>query len=375
MRTLRIIFFLVLTSFLEIHAQDVPYGISYQALALDAQGMPVVGIDPLGVPINEAQIFLRVSILDGTSSGQVLYEEVHEVLTDQYGMFTVTIGQGFMTGGVVTFSNIDWANSDKFLKTEIDIENDGNFTLTSIQQFFSVPFAFVAKNVLNNDDADADSTNEIQTISLNNGIVSLSNNGGSFSLPPDLVDDADADSTNELQNISISNDTIFLSKGGYVKLPQSLLVNQTSSVIDSVATIGDQNLYISNTYNTPELHYDTLYLAPYSQLLETGQILIYSGNGGVNSRFSVIDENGNILMALTATDNTTYNYSFATQSNYIVYKFENLGKQYNYHLGQQIFRRLKPTSQVFSQTTSSGNNSNQISNSKLNNLIFTVDGF
>ena len=51
----------------------------------------------------------------------------------------------------------------------------------------------------NVDDADANPTNEIQTISKAGNTVTLSNGGGSFT---DAVDDADASTENELQTIS-----------------------------------------------------------------------------------------------------------------------------------------------------------------------------
>ena len=68
--------------------------------------------------------------------------------------------------------------------------------------------------ITNPDDADADPTNELQTISEANGVLSLSNSGGSVTL-------TDADSTNELQNLSVSStgDTLYLQNGGFVIIP------------------------------------------------------------------------------------------------------------------------------------------------------------
>ena len=68
--------------------------------------------------------------------------------------------------------------------------------------------------ITNPDDADADPTNELQTISEANGVLSLSNSGGSVTL-------TDADPTNELQNLSVSStgDTLYLQNGGFVIIP------------------------------------------------------------------------------------------------------------------------------------------------------------
>ncbi len=74
--------------------------------------------------------------------------------------------------------------------------------------------------ITNPDDADADATNELQTLSEANGVLSLSNGGGSVTLT-DNVDDADPDATNELQTLSVSaaGDTLHLQNGGFVIIP------------------------------------------------------------------------------------------------------------------------------------------------------------
>ena len=214
-----------------LFGQGVPEGISYQAVAIDPNGLPVPGIDPVGVPIDGAEINVRISILEGSPTGGLLYEEEHLVLTDQYGMFTLTIGQGIQTGGTLTFPNIIWESDKKYLQTELDLKKNGNYTLTSVQQLMSVPFAFVAKDVLNNDDDDADPTNEIQTISINGSTVSLSNNGGSITLPPDQVNDADADPTNEIQTIALNNGVVTLSNnGGSITLPPDADADSTNEL-------------------------------------------------------------------------------------------------------------------------------------------------
>ncbi|MEZ5001340.1 MAG: hypothetical protein R2727_12240, partial [Bacteroidales bacterium] len=60
-------------------------------------------------------------------------------------------------------------------------------------------------------DADASTTNEIQTISKTGNLITLSLSGGTVI---DEVDDADHDISNELQSITKSGNTITLSNGG-----------------------------------------------------------------------------------------------------------------------------------------------------------------
>ena len=74
-----------------------------------------------------------------------------------------------------------------------------------------------ANVISNTGDNDGDSTNEIQTLSINvaSTTLTLSNGGGSVQLP-DSTPDGDGDSTNEIQTLSINvaSTTLTLSDGG-----------------------------------------------------------------------------------------------------------------------------------------------------------------
>ena len=212
-------------------AQNVPYGISYQAVALDQNGQPIPGIDIVGRPIDDAEIGVRFSILEGAASGPVIYQEEHEVLTDLYGMFQLVIGMGLQVsaGG---FADINWVG-EKFLQVEISVINNGSFELSAIQQLMSVPYAFLAQDVINNDDADSDATNEIQTLSIVGDYVKLTD-GGAIRLPID----PDTDPVNEIQFISRSADTVFLSNGGSFVLPVDPDLDSTNE-IQFLSRVGD----------------------------------------------------------------------------------------------------------------------------------------
>ena len=188
-------------------SQTVPQGINYQAVALDQRGQPIPGIDIVGRPIDDAEIGVRISILENTPTGNILYQEEHEVLTDLYGMFNLVIGQGLQVS-VDPFSSINW-QGDKFLQVELSIENNGAFILSAVQQLMSVPYAFLADRALNTDDADADPANELQTLSISGD--SLTIDAGNTVLLP-TSNDFDKDSTNELQQLYVKDDSLFLSQ-------------------------------------------------------------------------------------------------------------------------------------------------------------------
>ena len=231
--------------------QTVPQGINYQAIALDQMGQPVPGHDIVGRPIDDAEIGVRLTILENSPTGTLLYQEEHEVLTDLYGMFNLVIGQGLQVSPD-PFSSIDWIG-DKYLKVELSIENNGSFTLAAVQQLMSVPYAFLAENAMvaqtaiDVDDADADPTNEIQGLSISNDTLYLSN-GGFVVLPTDKVNDADDDPTNELQGLSISNDTIYLSNGGFVTLPTDQVNDADDDPTNElqVISIANDSIELSN---------------------------------------------------------------------------------------------------------------------------------
>ena len=173
---------LVLFASQAIHAQSVPQAIAFQGVAIDQNGQPVPGLDQTGTPIRSTPIRVRFSILENTSNGPLLYSEEHAVQTDQFGRFSTNIGQGTSLTG--NFSTIDWLGGKRFLEVSVDLSGLGtNYTLTSVQEFLSVPYALVADRVRNNDDADANPTNEIQSLTVVNDTVLSISGGNSVVLP------------------------------------------------------------------------------------------------------------------------------------------------------------------------------------------------
>ena len=129
---------------------QVPQGISYQAIALNGSGAPVVS----------ANVGLRLSIIDNSATGTVLYTETHVKTTNAQGLYNLVIGQGTPTTG--TFSAINWGTNSKFLKVEMDAAGGTNYTLVGSTQLLSVPYALYAgkvdsENVIGSaDDTNAD---------------------------------------------------------------------------------------------------------------------------------------------------------------------------------------------------------------------------
>lgn len=191
---------LVLSVFfvLNAQAQIPPQAFNYSAVARDAQSNPIAS----------QTIGIQISILQTTSIGPVVYSENHFVNTDQYGLFNLIIGAGAIQSG--SMGTIDWSGDNYYLKVGMDANGGTNFLTMGTTQLISVPYALHA--------ATADSligggsmteTDPIYSTSLASGITA----GDTAAW------NADIDPNNELQTISISNDTIYLSNGGFAVLP------------------------------------------------------------------------------------------------------------------------------------------------------------
>lgn len=116
---------------------QVPQGFNYQGIARDY----------LGESLNSQNIGLKISILDNSSSGPVLYNEEFNVTTNELGLFTIIIGTGNTTGN---FQSVNWASgTQKWLKVEMDPNGGTTYVLTGNSQLFSVPFAMYAQNSAN----------------------------------------------------------------------------------------------------------------------------------------------------------------------------------------------------------------------------------
>ena len=116
---------------------QAPEKFNYQAVVRNASNQLMAN----------ASVGVRVSILQGSSSGSALYVETHTAATNANGLMTIAIGGGNAQQGA--FANIDWANGPYFLKTETDPNGGSNYSVTTTQQLMSVPYALYAKEAGN----------------------------------------------------------------------------------------------------------------------------------------------------------------------------------------------------------------------------------
>ncbi len=198
---------------------QTPEKLTYQAMVRNAGN----------VLVTNTQVGVRVSILQGSASGSAVYVETLTATTNANGLMTVEIGGGNAQQGV--FADINWANGPYFLKTETDPNGGSNYSVTSVQQLLSVPYALYAKaagNGFSGDYNDLANTPVIPTVPTN--VSAFTNDAGYITtqdIPtiPTVPTNVSAFTndvpylTAEQQILSISHDTIFLTGGSFVKLP------------------------------------------------------------------------------------------------------------------------------------------------------------
>ena len=117
---------------------QVPQGVGYQGVATDAAGFEL---------INQS-ISIRASVISGSATGTIEWQETHTTSTDTFGLFNLTIGQGTSTGNgaQTSFADITWGASTHFLKIEMDVNGGTNYSHMGTNQMMSVPYSLYAKN-------------------------------------------------------------------------------------------------------------------------------------------------------------------------------------------------------------------------------------
>ncbi len=115
---------------------QAPQQFNYQAVARDDEGNLLVN-SPLDV---------RIGILEGSEQGILLWEEIHQVTTNDQGLFTLRIGdENAVPGGgeLSGFSQIPWSEDAFYLKIELDAGS--GYTIMGTVPFLSVPYALYSE--------------------------------------------------------------------------------------------------------------------------------------------------------------------------------------------------------------------------------------
>ena len=113
----------------KISFAQAPQKMSYQAVIRNTSGALVTS----------TSVGMKISILQGTLAGTVVYAETQTASTNANGLVSLEIGSGTIIIG--TFSGINWGNGPYFIKTQTDPTGGTNYTIVGSTQLLSVPYA------------------------------------------------------------------------------------------------------------------------------------------------------------------------------------------------------------------------------------------
>ncbi|MBO4543688.1 MAG: hypothetical protein J5725_10975, partial [Bacteroidales bacterium] len=258
----------VLISMASIFAQS-PQGFTYQAVVRDANGKLITNA-PIGV---------RMTILQGSSTGREVYSDEYHPYTNANGLFTIVIGNGMNSINV-----IDWTKGPYFLKSEIDPSGSNNYTISTVQQLLSVPYALHAQTASNvSGGINYDSiTNKPTNISY------FTNDAGyltSYTEKQKLSDVAAlGDSVNtQIKNLSDPTDSLdavnLRTLNMYWKANIATITNKYDSIINNlnrtIDTLRQTSLPMVITADVSDMTSETATL---------GGSVVYSGNSAVTAR-------------------------------------------------------------------------------------------
>lgn len=133
-KSLPLLVFLLLYAGLYLCAQsNTSYqGFNYQAVARDASGQVLAHQD----------IALKITLSSKEDSLVKPYTEIHEVQTDELGLFRLVIGRGQATSG--SWDKVPFSRAQIWLHVELDPRGGRAFTLVNHSELMSVPYAFHA---------------------------------------------------------------------------------------------------------------------------------------------------------------------------------------------------------------------------------------
>jgi trimeric autotransporter adhesin len=169
MKRIAISLFVSIFCIVNILAQT-PQSFNYQTVLRGADG----------IVLSDKTVELKFSIVQNSSTDEILYSELHNVTTNSLGLISLKIGKGTDVTG--NFSLINWSLGQYSLKTELDLLDGSGFQAMGTTELVSVPYALHAQTASEIDDADADPNNEIQTLLVDGDSLGILN-GNKIKIP------------------------------------------------------------------------------------------------------------------------------------------------------------------------------------------------
>jgi hypothetical protein len=127
------------------HAQ-APQLFNYQGIARDVKGNP----------LSNQKMAIKLSVLPTADATVAEYEETQMVSTNEFGLYTLQIGNGTAVSGQM--KNVKWETGNKYIKVAIDPKGGTDYVDAGTNQLLSVPYAIYADKAGTTANSDHDKT-------------------------------------------------------------------------------------------------------------------------------------------------------------------------------------------------------------------------
>ena len=179
---------------------QAPQSFSYQAVVRGANN----------ILVTNKTVGMKICLLQGSENGTVTYAETHTPAANDNGLISITIGNGKVEKGV--FSTIDWSKGPYFIKTETDPTGGTSYSLSSVSQLLSVPYALFAANSQPGPKGDKGDPGKDGA----QGPAGPKGDTGAQGFPgKDGVNGKDE----QKLSVSLTGDTLYLTNGNFVIIP------------------------------------------------------------------------------------------------------------------------------------------------------------
>lgn len=278
--------------FVTLSFAQTPQVINYQAIARDAGGNIVTN-----------SIGIKFRILQGSTSGTLVYEETHTSTPSSAGIFNVGIGAGTVVSG--NFSAINWQNSPYYLEVNIDPSGGTSYSTIGTTQLVSVPYALYAEKAGN-----ATSYSAGNGISISSGSITNAAPDQTITLAPGTNVSVNGSypnfTVNSTPSLAITGNSLSISGGNGVLIPSSGTFVATPNT--SITTTGNATVTTTgtNTFN--------IAVAPQTLSLSAGVLSISGGNAVTLPTAPITTITGGGLATVTPTTGSNFNVTVPAQT-------------------------------------------------------------
>lgn len=258
-----------------VHAQQVPQGINYQGIARSTSG----------ILLSSQNIGVKIGIYTPAVTGTLVWEELHAINTNQYGLFSFAMGTGTSTGMgfYASFNQLNWGSADHLVVVSLDVTGGTSYAPVDTIKFWSVPYAFYAQRAATTSQVfSLNDLIDVDTAGIATGYV-LKWNGTQWIPAPDLDSDTAVFANTSAHATTADTATVAIG-----------LIDPIDSVLHSM--YADTATYALNAANAVNAQHAT-YTDTAAYAYNTGSTYMYwnlTGNSGTNPSTNFLGTTDNV---------------------------------------------------------------------------------